>query len=88
MEQKIVLRKKAILLLEEMGKIIKLYDGLFFKYDNQKLIDFNKQRYVLLNEIRKHTKQLSSSESLVVNKLESIVEIINDMCKFSIYFGS
>lgn len=83
-EQKIVIRRKALSFLEGISRIIKLYYELFFEYDYQKLIDFNKERYVLLNAIRKHTKELSPYESLVVNKLESIVEIINDLSKSSV----
>ena len=84
MEQKIVLTKKPISLLEEVSRIISLYYSLFFKYDYQKVIDFNKERYVLLKDTGKYTKEISSLESLVVCKLENIVEIINDLCKSTI----
>ncbi len=84
MEQRIMLKKKAIFLLEHISKIIKLYHSLFLKYDYQKIIDFNKGRYVLLKDIRNSTKELSSHESLVINKLEAVVELINDLCKSSV----
>jgi len=83
-EQKIVLKKSAISILEGINKIIKFYYSLFYKYDHQKIIDFNKERYLLLKNIRKNIKELSSSEALVVNKLEAIVETINDLTKSSI----
>ena len=54
---------------------------MFFDFKSERLMDFNKERYVLLKAIRDSTKQLKTEEALVIIKLEGIVEIINDVVK-------
>jgi len=80
-EQDVRLSSKTHAHLEKIGLIIRIFYGMFFDFKSEKLVDFNKERYVLLKAIRASTKQLKTEEALIVNKLEGIVEVINDLVK-------
>ena len=80
-EEKIIFSSKSVSLVNQIGKLIKIFYELFFDYKHSKLVDFNKERYVLLKAIKKDSKQLPTDEAIIVSKLSSIIEILNDLVK-------
>jgi phosphate uptake regulator len=58
---------------------IRLYSKIFFKLDNQLIIEFNKNKSEYTERIKQKSDELSKTEIMILKELEPILEIISEL---------
>jgi uncharacterized protein Yka (UPF0111/DUF47 family) len=70
---------KAIELLNQMLKSLRLYYEFFYEYDLKKPIEIDKNRDDVLRKLKTIYKKLSKEEMLVITNMEQILELLADL---------
>lgn len=83
-EEKISLSRQGINALVMMKKMVEKYYKLFFRFGHEAVVEINQDRYLLIRHIRSINQKASTGEAMAINKLEGIIEIINDLLKSAI----